>query len=81
MGKKGFPASLVKEMEHKLQEEYKEKYIIEDQDVNGIYFAILNRKRFKYTVKLMFQFILKCLCIRNMSANRYKPSVNKHFLF
>jgi len=71
----------VKDTEALLQRDFRSKEKIDSVDIQGLFFAFLNRSRFKYGVWDVFHYIAKCLCITGTSARRREESVKRHFLF
>lgn len=43
--------------------------------------AIINRKRFNYKFKMIFKYLFKCLCCRNIRLLKENREVKKHFYF
>jgi hypothetical protein len=46
-----------------------------------LFFAFLNRARFKYSLEDIFEYTCRCLCLRDVGDNRREKSFKKHFLF
>ena len=55
--------------EYNLSKDFKDKNEIQDKDIQSLFFAFLNRARFKYSVKDILEYSYKCLCLRNLSIN------------
>lgn len=72
---------IVKTKEYLLSKEFKEKKEIKDGDIQSLFFAFLNRARFKYTINDIIENGLRCLCVRDVEGNRREKSFKKHFLF
>jgi hypothetical protein len=64
-----------------LSKEFKQKEKIEDNDIKSLFFAFLNRARFKYTFGHIFDYIFKCLCFRDLGDLRRERNYKEHFLF
>ena len=64
-----------------LSKEFKEKKEIKDRDIQSIFFAFINRARFKYAMSDIFEYAIRCLCLRDSGDNRRDKSFKKHFLF
>ena len=43
--------------------------------------ALVNRKRFIYTMGDVFKYLLQCVCCRNLKRGRHQRSLRKHFFF
>ena len=71
----------VKGVEDKLNHDFKEKSKIDYLDIYSLFFAFINRARFSYTIRDIFAYLFKCMCIRGVSNNRNKSNFKKHFLF
>ena len=71
----------VKSLEEALQLEFKDKAKMESVDIQSLFFAFLNRSRFTYTSRDIFDYILKCLCIRSTNMLRREIAYKKHYLF
>jgi hypothetical protein len=71
----------VKATESAIQKDFKEKQKINQVDIQSLFFAFVNRSRFKYTLGDVFHYLLKCLCIRSVADNKQDPDVKRHFLF
>lgn len=50
-------------------------------DINGLFFAFLNRARFKYSMNDIYDYVFKCFCLRGTSDHRRERNYKKHFLF
>jgi len=50
-------------------------------DIYSLFFAFLNRSRFKYTLWDIFEYMVRCFCIRDLGDDRSSKSFKKHFLF
>ena len=63
--------------------EFKEKAEIRNQDIRSLFFAFLNRARFKYTLGNIFEYMIRCLCFRDIDdkEDRQLQHNKKHFLF
>ncbi|TNV82700.1 hypothetical protein FGO68_gene10121 [Halteria grandinella] len=72
---------LLKYEEDYISEDFKNKSQIEPQDIYSLFFAFLNRARFRYNPSDITEYILKCLCIRNSSYQRRLNSIKPHYLF
>ena len=71
----------VKSTEKTLEREFKKKEKIEENDLQSLFFAFLNRARFKYTVQNILELMFKCFCIRSLDDNRHVTPYKNHFLF
>lgn len=58
------------EIDDEIQKNIKEKDELNENDVGSMLKSIITRKRFKYSPKMIFFYLLRCLCIRNISKNR-----------
>ena len=72
---------LVKSKEQVLSYDFKDKKQIKNDDIQSIFFAFLNRARFKYTINNIIEYIMRCLCIRDLGDNRRDKKYKRHFLF
>ena len=54
---------------------------MKETDIRDLFFAFLNRERFKYNVGSILEYAIKCLCIRSIGDKRRSHSYKKHFLF
>ena len=54
---------------------------MERSDIYSLFFAFLNRSRFKYSILEILVYMIRCLCIRDISDDRKSKSYKKHFLF
>ena len=68
-------------VEDRLQNDFKKKVKIESVDIQSLFFAFLNRSRFSYGLCDIFEYIFRCLMLRNVPDSRRDPSFKKHFLF
>jgi len=50
-------------------------------DILSLFFAFLNRARFRYTIFDILEYAIKCICIRDIGDDRRSKSYKKHFLF
>ena len=64
-----------------MQKDFKFKEEIYINDIGSLLFAFLNRTRFKYHLTNIMDYVVKCLCIRNVDKNRNKKQFKPHFLF
>jgi hypothetical protein len=64
-----------------LQEDFKTKTRIEGSDIHSLFFAFLNRQRFVYSLRDIFEYVLRCLCMRDTGDLRQRSAVKRHFLF
>ena len=64
-----------------LQQDFKNKKQINNDDIQSLFFAFLNRARFKYTIKNIIDYIMRCLCTRNLEDNRRDKNLKRHYLF
>jgi hypothetical protein len=71
----------VKEREQILSKDFKKKQEIKKVDILSLFFAFLNRARFRYTILDILEYMVKCLCIRDIGDDRRSKSYKKHFLF
>jgi hypothetical protein len=67
--------------EKHLQKEFKRKEHILESDLGSLFFAFLNRARFKYRISDILQLVFKCFCLRSLDDNRRTEPHKKHFLF
>ena len=47
---------------------------IKDDDISHMFFAFLNRSRFKYQALDIVEYFLRCFCLKNLSKNRRDTS-------
>lgn len=73
--------SIMKEKEGILQDHFKKVTRIEGADLHSMFFAFLNRQRLVYSLSDIFEYVLRCFCLRDSSDHRNVPSIKKHFLF
>jgi hypothetical protein len=71
----------VKLKEKIFSKDFKDKKQVNNDDIHSLFFAFLNRARFKYTVKNIIEYISRCLCIRDVGDRRRDSSFKRHFLF
>jgi hypothetical protein len=71
----------VKAREQVLSRDFKDKKDIKNDDIQSLFFAFLNRARFKYTIGNIVEYLTRCLCIRDLGDNRRNRSFKRHFLF
>ena len=71
----------VKQTESALQKDFKDKKKIDSVDIQSLFFAFVNRSRFKYTLSDVFRSLMLCLCLKNLGAHRNEKEVKRHFLF
>ena len=64
-----------------LSKEYKDKDSIKEPDLANLFFAFLNRSRFKYPLSSIFNYAFRCLCLRSINGDRRKRGYKRHFLF
>ena len=50
-------------------------------DIYSLFFAFLNRSRFKFTIFDILEYAIRCVCIRDIGDYRRSKSYKKHFLF
>jgi hypothetical protein len=48
--------------------------------LQDIFWAFLNRKRFKYTVGMIIRYVFTCIFLRCKEKNRMKKHIKPHFL-
>ena len=72
---------IVKSKEQLLSHDFKSKKEISSNDIQSLFFAFLNRARFKYTISNILDYIFKCFCIRDTGDNRRDKHYKRHFLF
>ena len=60
----------------KIEDTLKNKERLDEADLTSVLQNVINRKRFEYTFKDIFTFILKCACCRKRG-----PQFKKHELF
>lgn len=62
-------------------DEFKDKSIVENEDLNNILVSFINRARFHYSPKKIMAYLLQCLCMRNLKNSRNLQKVKNHFLY
>jgi hypothetical protein len=55
--------------------------MIREPDLPNLFFAFLNRARFRYSIGSIFNYAIRCLCLRSLDDSRRERSVKRHFLF
>ncbi len=71
----------VKGKESLLQNDFKGKLKMQRSDIHGLFFAFLNRSRFRYSIWDILEYAIRCICIRDIGDDRRSKSYKKHFLF
>ena len=73
----------VKQREHAYSRDFKDKAEIGNPDIRRLFFAFLNRARFKYTLGDIFEYLLRCLCLRDIGERDQRRLLKnkRHFLF
>jgi len=71
----------VKDKEAVLQSDFKDKLKMQRSDIHGLFYAFLNRSRFRYSIWNILEYAIRCLCIRDIGDDRRSKSYKKHFLF
>jgi hypothetical protein len=64
-----------------MAEYFKGKEAVDHEDVNSLLVAFIQRQRFSYNMKMVFEYILRCLCFKNISKKRFHPEHKKHYMF
>ena len=54
---------------------------VQESELNSLFIAFLNRKRFVYRVKNILRYFMRCLCIRGVNKKSEDIDVKKHALF
>jgi stalled ribosome alternative rescue factor ArfA len=71
----------VKAREHHLSKTFNDKRDIQDNDIKALFFAFLNRARFKYSLEDIMESVMRCVCLRDLGDLRREKEYKKHFLF
>ena len=72
----------MKSKDERLSEEFKTKEVIHEKDIASLFFAFLNRERFDYTVRDIYIYFRRCLCLRSFEDKKSMGSeFKKHYLF
>ena len=71
----------VKGKETFLQYDFRDKARIQRSDIHGLFFAFLNRSRFRFSIWDILEYAIRCMCIRHIADDRRSKSYKKHFLF
>jgi len=72
---------IVKANEQNLQREFRKKEGINDSDMGNLFFAFLNRARFKYRISDILEYLFRCFFLRSLDDNRRTEPHKRHFLF
>jgi hypothetical protein len=54
---------------------------IHEPEMQSIFFALLNRKRFNYNANQIKQYFLGCMCLRDINKMKGVKGREQHFLF
>ena len=54
---------------------------VEEKTLSSLFFALLNRSRFRYSISHTFEYILKCLCLKDLEEKKDRVSIKRHYLF
>jgi hypothetical protein len=49
--------------------------------MGSIFFALLNRTRFKYNIRMIVEYFTQCICCRSPKTFRYLKNYKNHSLF
>eukprot|EP00347_Sterkiella_histriomuscorum_P019663 403340763 len=71
----------IRQREYAQQKIFKHKKKVKGEDVDNLLVSFLSRMRFNYTLKLIFQYITRCMCFRDLSKHRNKKFYKKHYLY
>ena len=52
-----------------------------DEDEKQIFLSVIARERFNYTTRLIADYIMKCLCVRNLKKMRNRSDIKKHIYY
>ena len=63
------------------QKEIKEINFINEETVDSLLMAFINRERFIYHAKMIFDYLKNCLCLRNLKKLRHLKRFKEHFYF
>ena len=55
--------------------------LLTDNQITRIIDEILVRSRFKYGFKMIIDFMIRCLCLRNLQNMRKNVNIKKHYLY
>lgn len=69
-----------KAKEKEIDSVLKLKEHFDETDINSVLMALIQRKRFEYGLKMIFEYVLRCFCIRKIkpTSKNYNKS-KKHF--
>lgn len=59
----------------------KRKELLNEEDINNVLLTMINRKRFKYTVVHIIEYLCKCLCCRNFDERKNREAYKLHYFF
>ena len=71
----------VNEFERENANELKSIEKVEERTLSSLFFALLNRSRFRYSTNHVCEYIFKCLCFRDLEESKDHMSIKRHFLF
>eukprot|EP00347_Sterkiella_histriomuscorum_P017701 403348330 len=71
----------IRQREFAQKQVFKNKKKINGEDVDNLLLSFLSRMRFNYTLKLIFDYVTRCMCFRNLSRQRNKQYYKKHYLY
>ena len=54
---------------------------LQERDISTILLTLIHRKRFKYTLIDVLKYIFRCICCRDLKANRHRKHFKSHFLY
>jgi hypothetical protein len=61
--------------------EFKSLTTIGEKGMASLFFALVNRSRFRYSTKHIIEYVLRCLCLRDLEEQKDRMSIKRHFLF
>lgn len=71
----------MKATENALCQDFKDKQRIDQVDIQSLFFAFVNRQRFKYSLRDVLRYLFKCICLKDLDKHKRDPEVKPHFLF
>eukprot|EP00347_Sterkiella_histriomuscorum_P023730 403333580 len=71
----------IRQREFAQQKVFKHKKKVNGEDVDNLLLSFLSRMRFKYTLKLIFDYVTRCMFLRDLSRYKNKKHYKKHYLY
>lgn len=70
-----------KKKEQDIQHHFKKKSTFNDEDEKQIFLSVIARERFNYTTQLIADYIMKCLCVRNLKKLKERNDIKNHIYY